>query len=94
MKWGSEMLKYFQRMQPATPGAKGAFWTNRTGIAAATWFYNVFFIEDSIILRAGHSAEYGVYLELANNRAHESIRPIIQRYAGRLLRDIKELYAG
>lgn len=93
LKWGAIALQYFQNQQRPSPGEKGAYWTNRTAYAAATVFYYVILADDFIALRIAHLAQYGIYLELANDRKHESIRPLIQRYAGRLLKEIKELYA-
>lgn len=92
LKWGAVMLEYFHRQQPPSPGEKGLFWTSRTAYAAATFFYYVLQSNDYVALRVAHLAQYGIYLELANDRKHEAIRPLIKRYAGRCLKEIQELY--
>lgn len=93
LKWAAVMLAYFQQQQKLTPGQGGIYWFNRTAYAAATLQFIAFTEENVIGVRGFHTAFYGVYLELANNRKHEALRPIIQRYAGRVLRDVKALYA-
>jgi len=93
LKWGAIALEYFQRQQPASPGGRGQFWNNQSAYAAATVFFYVLRDSGFIALRLAHLAQYGVYLELANDRKHESLRPIIQRFAGRMIREIQELYA-
>lgn len=85
-------LNYFRQVQSSTPGTKGAFWTNRTGQAAARVFSNAELTRDFISWYMAHGVQYGVYLELANDRKHEAIRPIIQRYVGRFLQDAQKVY--
>lgn len=49
---------------------------------------------ESVIIRwfLAHGVRYGVYVELANDRRYEAIRPIIQRFAGRFIAEVKALY--
>jgi hypothetical protein len=87
-------IQYFWSVQPPIPNTQGAFWHNWTGQAAARMFTGT--IEEGEILGwyMAHGVDYGVYLELANDRRFESIRPIIQRYAGRFFADCRKLYEG
>jgi hypothetical protein len=93
LKWGAEALNYFRSVQPPSPGTKGQFWNNRTGSAALEVFVGGIREDDEIGWFMAHFVSYGVYLELANNRANEAIRPIVQRFAGRFIRDVQDLYA-
>jgi len=54
-------------------------------------FSNAFQDKNSIGWFLSHGVEYGIYLELANDRAHESIKPIIQELAPKFYNDVKEL---
>lgn len=96
LKWAAIALNYFRSVQPSAPNSSGQFWHNRTAQAANRMFSDAFMEEegDEIIIGwfMAHGVSYGPYLELANNRAHESIKPIIERYAGRFIREVQELY--
>jgi hypothetical protein len=97
LHYAAMAIEYFLSQQPASPNSKGAFWTNRTAQAAARMFARGFredLNEEDAILGwfMAHGVQYGTYLELANNRAHESIRPIVQRFAGRFFEDVKKIY--
>jgi hypothetical protein len=85
-------INYFRSKQPATPGAKGAYWTNRTGQAAARMFSNAEISENIVSWFVAHGVQYGVYLELANDRQNEAIRLVIQRFAGRFFQDARKLF--
>lgn len=93
LKYSALAWNYFMSLQPARPGEKGAYWDNQTAQAAARVFADAFIDKESIGFFLSHAVDYGIYLELANNRKHESLRPIIQRYAGRFLNEVKALYA-
>jgi len=92
LQYAAMALNYFHSQQSARPAEKGEFWHNQTAQAAARMFSDAFRDGNSIGWFMSHGVDYGVYLELANDRAHESIRPIVQRYAGRFIRDVKALY--
>jgi hypothetical protein len=97
LHYAAMAIEYFLSMQPASPGTKGAFWENRTAQASARMFARGFredLNEEDAILGwfMSHGVQYGTYLELANNRAHEAIRPIVQRFAGRFFEDVKKIY--
>lgn len=90
--YAAQAINYFRSVQPPTPNSKGKFWTNRTGQAAARMFTNAELGKDFITWFMAHGVQYGVYLELANDRRYAAINPIIQRYAGRFIEDAKKLY--
>jgi hypothetical protein len=85
-------LNYFRSVQPPTPETAGQFWTNRTGQAAARVFSNAEITSEFVSWFMAHGVQYGVYLELANNRKHEALRPVIQRFASRFFNDVKKIY--
>ena len=97
LHYAAMAIEYFLSQQPASPNSRGAYWNNRTAQAAARMFARGFredLNEEEAIVGwfMAHGVHYGTYLELANNRAHESIRPIVQRYAGRFFEDVKKIY--
>lgn len=55
-----------------------AFWNNQTYTAMNTVFSNPYITTDVVGFFISHLVEYGVYLELANNRKHAALWPIIQ----------------
>jgi hypothetical protein len=57
--------------------AGGAFWNNRTYQAMDRMFTQPFKEDAAIGFIMAHGVQYGVYLELANNRKHQAIRPMI-----------------
>lgn len=67
------------------------YWTNQTGQALSRAFSNAFQTKNEIGFFLSHGVDYGVYLELANDRAHEAIRPIIQELAPKFFKDVKEI---
>jgi len=81
-------INYFRQQQN-----NGAYWTNQTNQAKDLMFTDAFIEGDIIGWFMSHGVEYGPYLELANNGQNEAIRPVIQRFAGRFLQDVKELYS-
>ena len=54
------------------------FWKNSTFQAKDRMFTEAFKREDAIGFFMAHGVQYGVYLELANNRKHQAIRPMIE----------------
>ena len=71
------------------------YWDNQTGQAKQRMFSNAFIqkgIEDETIgWFLSHGVEYGVYLELANDRQNEAILPIVQVFAEQFFRDVRAL---
>lgn len=70
------------------------FWINRTGQAKDRVFAIPYFDTDtdSIGFRMFHGVIYGVYLELANDRKHEALRFMIERYFPFVMQSVNELY--
>jgi hypothetical protein len=86
-------LETFRMLQ--TPGqlVEGEFWTNRTQMARDGVFAKTFTEANAVGFFLAHTVGYGVYLELANNRAHESLRPTIESLMPMFQRDLGELWA-
>lgn len=85
-------IRYFREVQPPKPNSQGKFWYNRTGGAAARMFTKPYIEKNIVGWIMSHAVQYGVYLELANDRRNEAIRPIIKRYAGRFFRDAEKFF--
>lgn len=68
------------------------FWENRTNVAMDTVFSDGFVEENEIGFFIAHQVEYGVYLELANDRAHEALRPLIEEFYPKFKRDLALIY--
>ena len=82
-------LKYFRAEQTGN-----RFWTNRTNLAKDTVFTSAFREgEDIIGWFMAHALQYGVYLELANDRKHESINPVIHVFYPLFRDNLEKLYA-
>jgi hypothetical protein len=92
LNFAAMAINYFRQLQPSTPGAQGAYWHNRTGQAAARVFSNAELTRQFISWFMAHGVQYGDYLELANNRRHEALKPIIERYVGRYLQDAQRIF--
>lgn len=86
------VLNYFLIQQPPSLMQKGKYWFNRTSQAAARVFSDSFkeFGKSGFFL--AHGVDYGVYLELANNRKHSVLFPIIKKFAGRYFQDVKRIF--
>ena len=70
------------------------FWMNQTYLAMDTMHTGAFKEgKDMMGWFMAHTQQYGVYLELANNRQNESIRPIIKRYLPRFRADVQRIYS-
>lgn len=69
-----------------------AFWTNRTGVAYNEVFADNFKEGLEIGFFLAHAVEYGVYLELANDRKHESLRPIMFELLPRFEADLRRIW--
>lgn len=73
----------------------GTYWSNQTNIAKDTVFSQAFKEEGGKVLGffLAHTVQYGVYLELANNRQNEALRPIINEYLPQFMKKLEKLYA-
>lgn len=87
LEFAAIALNYFRAVQSGNK-----FWENQTNQAMNLFFTKAFKRGNVLGWLAAHGISYGVYLELANDRRHEAIRPVIQRFAGRFFNAVKELY--
>jgi hypothetical protein len=85
------MLAHFHSVQPGQQGKTGRFWTNQTGQTAARVFGEVFTDDKSVGFFMAHGVEWGIYLEKANNRQNESLRPMIEIYGNSYIIAVREL---
>lgn len=93
-EYAERCLQAFRERQPlGTEGTKGV-WENRTGQAAASVFSDTILDGDDIGFFLAHGKDYGVYLELANDRKYEVLRPIVESFAESYFKDMREIYAG
>jgi hypothetical protein len=83
----------FDSRQPSGQNAEGEFWTSRTGQAAMRVFGKAGYDGAIAVFWAlAHGVDYGVYLELANDRRHASLDKIIKPMVLFFLQDVKEIY--
>lgn len=87
LRYAALALNYFRAQK-----ASGAYWSNQTGQAAKLMFTDAYMADNVIGWFMAHGVEYGVYLELANDGAHEAIRPVVQHFVEPFYRELKELY--
>ena len=92
--YSGEVLDYFHKRQPYAQGETGEYWTNQTSEAVKAVFSEAFQQSDAIGFFLAHGKEYGVYLELANDRQNEMLRPIIEEFGHRYLVKAKEILGG
>ena len=83
-------------MQEQKPGInrQGRWWYNQTAQAATRMFARAFRDGKDYGWFIAHGVDYGVYLTLANDRQNDALTPIINRFAGRYLNDVKKLFGG
>lgn len=87
LEYAAIALRYFRQVQDT-----GGFWENRTSEALNRMFSDAFKDKNEIGWLMAHGVDYGVYLELANDRRNEAIRPIIQRFSGRFFKAVEKIY--
>lgn len=87
-------LNYAARALNAFRAAQGTnrFWMNQTGQARDRMFSNAELTDNVVSWFMAHGVSYGVYLELANDRQHEALRPIIAALFPRFKRDLEQIY--
>ena len=68
------------------------FWDNQTFQAMNNVFGQLIDDSNTIGFLLAHGKDYGVYLELANDRQNESLRLIINQLAPKYLKAVKEIY--
>lgn len=84
------VLQHFRMRQEGN-----TYWENRTNLAKDLVFSQPFMEEGGNVMGflLAHTVHYGVYLELANNRQNEALRPIINEYLPKFKADLERLYA-
>jgi hypothetical protein len=85
------MLDHFHQVQPSGHGRTGRFWTNQTGDTESRVFGEVILTDGAIGFFLAHGVEWGIYLELANNRQNESLRPLIEIYGNMYIIAVRKL---
>ncbi len=104
LQYAGLIIAKFRERQMTGPGGgswvdrykdkgQGSYWHNQTETAARTVFADAFSDGDEIGFFIAHLIEYGVYLELANDRRHEALRPLIEEFFPAFKRDLQALYA-
>ena len=71
----------------------GTPWINRSSRAARSVSADAGRDSESVYFNMFHTMSYGVYLELANNREHAVIEPIVRSLAPEFLEKVKRIYA-
>lgn len=69
------------------------FWTNQTFTAYSSVFTGIIAEPSEIGFFIAHMVEYGVYLELANDRKHEALWPIIRDLQSQFEIDLHEIWS-
>ena len=95
--WAGQMLREFiEKQRIHHTGSRGKFWTNRTHLAAMSWFTGAMVEGTEVIMFAAHGNEvpYAKYLEYAMGRRFESLRPMINKYGQRLIDDLRKRLSG
>jgi hypothetical protein len=90
--YAAKTLSFFQANQLRSEN--GRWWTNQTYQASQRVFTNAFIDGKAIGYFIAHGIEYGIYLTLANNRAHDALTPCIFRFFKEFKRDLGRLYRG
>jgi hypothetical protein len=87
-EYALKSLMYFKGEQ-----AGNKYWNNQSNDAMNRMQTQPFQSSTVVGFRMFHGVYYGFYLETANDGRHQALRPVIQRYAGRFIRDVQALYA-
>ena len=94
LDYAARVINFFWSVQPPKPNSEGLFWTNRTGQAAARMFTDAKIVNNVVSWFMAHGVQYGVYLELANDRRYAAINPIMVRFTRFFIKDLNKLYKG
>ena len=86
-EYASEALQIFQSTQTAD-----VWWNNQTFTAMNTVFSGVISEQDVTGWFLAHAVEYGIYLELANSRKHEALRPIVMKMYPEFDKALREIW--
>jgi len=104
LEYAALILEEFRKQQVVGPGGGswidrfngqgvGEYWNNQTENAARMVFSDAFMDDEEVGFYIAHMVEYGVYLELANDRRHEALRPLIEEFYPRFRKDLEAIYA-
>jgi hypothetical protein len=104
LAYAAQILAEFRVQQLVGPGGGswidryngqgvGRYWNNQTETAAKTVFADAYIDGEDLGFFIAHMMDYGVYLELANDRRHEALRPLIEKYYPLFRRDLQAIYA-
>jgi hypothetical protein len=93
LAFAGQILAEFRVRQPLGQGVVGQYWTNRLNIAAPAVFSDAFIDGDDLGFFIAHMEDYGVYLELANDRKHEALRPLIEEFYPKFKAALEYIYA-
>lgn len=85
--YAARALQTFRKFQ-----MHNVFWNNQTNTAYNTVFASDFVEKDAIGWFIAHLMEYGIYLELANDRKHEALRPIVVELEAEFKEDLKRIW--
>lgn len=91
LEFAGRAINIFRQRQGSAQLEK-YIWTNQTVQAQKKMFSNAFIDGDEIGFFLSHGVEYGVYLELANDRKFEIIRPIMLELAPQFFKEARELF--
>ncbi len=92
LDYAARAINFFRSVQPPKPNSQGLFWTNRTGQAAARMFTGAELDENSVSWFMAHGVQYGIYLELANDRRDAAINPTMVKFTRFFIKDLNKLY--
>ena len=90
--YASLAINYFLQEQKPGINRQGRWWFNRTAQAATRMFAEAFKKSQEIGWFIAHGVDYGIYLTLANDRQNDALTPIIKRFAGRYINDVKKIF--
>ena len=93
----NKAIQYAQKHQANAPEktSMGDPWTNRSFRAARSVYADAAAnTDEGVYFSLYHTMSYGVYLELANNRKHAVLEPIVRGLSGEFLERLKRIYAG
>ncbi len=86
-QYALKAIAYFQKQQE-----NNRYWINETDQAMNRMFTKAFLDLNSTGWFMAHGVDYGVYLELANNRKNQAIKPVIDTFKEAYLHDIQSLF--
>ncbi len=89
LSYAARALNYFRQNQDSN-----AYWSNRTYQARDRVFSNAQIEGDIVSWFIAHGVDYGIYLELANNRLHEALRPTIVHFFADFKKDLEKLFGA